>query len=214
MPLDELDGEQINTEVADFGPHGINKHGSSQTDLESHIEEFTLQEGTNSSETTDETPVKDTSSLDYLSSQVHTKTTSELNTLKEKTITICKKIEVALSGATNLDIVRATQKHLSAALMIINAKHITSDTLLARKRSAPNSNSEQQIRFHSTKKKREQKATVSKPSEEKLVSCQDDLEKVEIKVCGLVCLKLTTRMEMMSIGYSVTLVACGFTNHV
>ena len=95
-----------------------------------------------------------------------------------------QKIEVALGGATNLDIVRATHKHLNAALTIINAKHITNDTLIARKRSAPNSNSEQQIRFHSTKKKREQKARISKPSEAELVSCQDDLEKVEIKVCG------------------------------
>ena len=74
----------MNTEEADYGLHNVNQHGSSQADLESHIKEFTLQVGTNSSETTDETPVEDTSSLDYLSSQVHTKTNSELNTLKEK----------------------------------------------------------------------------------------------------------------------------------
>ena len=50
-----------------------------------------LQEGANSSEAINETPLQDILSLDYLSSQVHTKTTSELNTLKEKTAAICKK---------------------------------------------------------------------------------------------------------------------------
>ena len=196
-PKSSYDGEQVNTEVIDYEPYSANQPSSSQADFdESHgqTEEFTLQEGTNSSETTDETPVKDTSSLNYLSSQVHTKTTSELNTLKEKTITACKKIEVALGGTTNLDIIKATHKHLNAALTIINARHITNDTFTARKRSAPNSNSEQQVRFHSTKKKREQKARVSKPSEEELVSCQGDLEKVEIKVCGL-CLFETDNQD-------------------
>ena len=182
LPLDELDGEQMNT---DYGTHSVDSHGSSQTDLESHIQECSLQEGTNSSETINETHVEDISSLDYLSSQVQAKTTSELNTLKEKAVTSCKKIEIALGSAANVDIIRAAQKHLNAALTIINAKHVTTNALIARKRPAPNSNSEQQVRFHCTKKKREQKARVSKPSKEELVNCQDELQNVEIKVCGL-----------------------------
>ena len=109
-------------------------------------------------------------------------------------ITVCKKIEVALGAAKNLDILKATHKHLNAALATINARHITDNTFTARKRSAPNSNSEQQVRFHSTKKKREQKARVSKPSEEELVSCKGNLENVEIKACGL-CLFETDNQD-------------------
>lgn len=76
---------------------------------------------------------------------------------------------MALGSATNVDIVRATHIYLNTALAIISTEHITNNTLITRKRTAPISNIEQQIRFHSTKKKHEQKARVSKPCEEELL---------------------------------------------
>jgi len=60
-----LNGGQMNTAEADYGPHNINQYDSSQADLESQAEKFSLQEETNSSETINETPVEDILSLDY-----------------------------------------------------------------------------------------------------------------------------------------------------
>ena len=96
---------------------------------------------------------------------------------------------MALGSPTNADIVRATHKYLNTALAIISTKHITNNTLITHKRTAPNSNIEQQIRFHSTKWKREQKARVSKPCEEELLKSCLDLKKVEIQVNGFCMLE-------------------------
>ena len=83
-----------------------------------------------------------------------------------------------------MDAVKSAEKHLKAALTIINATQ-TNETLNTHKRVAPNAHSQQQIRFHSTKKKRKQKERVSKLSEEELFSCRNELHRTEITVCGL-----------------------------
>ena len=56
------------------------------------------------------------------------------------------------SFTSNVKAVRGAQKHLNAALAIIDAKDTDTDTFTVRKRAAPNSNIEKQLRFHSTKK--------------------------------------------------------------
>ena len=86
-----------------------------------------------------------------------------------------------------MDAVKSAEKHLKAALTILNATQ-TTETLNTRKRVASNAHSQKQIRFHSTKKKRKQRESVSKPSEEKLSSCRKELHQTEITVCGI-CLK-------------------------
>ena len=52
------------------------------------------------------------------------------------------------------------------------------------KRIAPNSNSEQQPRFYSTRQKRDRTASLSMPNEEEIVEYRDKLKQVEIQVCG------------------------------
>ena len=186
LPADEYDAECVNTEVADYSPRG------------------SPQEDTNNGETNNGPLIQDdVSSIDYLSSQVNTNPISELNTLKEKMIATCKSIEVALGSTTNMEAVKAAKKHLNVALTIINAKCTDNETLVVHKRAAPNSNSVQQIRFHPTKKKCTQKARISKPSEEELVSCRDELKKVDIKVCGL-CLLETDNQH----GHVVNWIQC------
>ena len=70
-----------------------------------------------------------------------------------------------------MDAVKSAEKHLKAALTIINATQ-TNETLNTHKRVAPNAHSQQQIRFHSTKKNHKQKEREClKPNEEELFSC-------------------------------------------
>lgn len=58
-----------------------------------------------------------------------------------------------------MGVARSAEKHLKAALTIINATQ-TTESLNTHKRVAPNTHSQQQIRFHSTKKKCKQKESV------------------------------------------------------
>ena len=128
----------------------------------------------------------DMSSLDYLSSHVNNNSKSSC-TIQDKAIETCKKTEIALRRTTSMDAVKSAEKHLKAALTILNATQST-ETLNTRKRVASNAHSQKQIRFHSTKKKRKQRECVSKPSDEKLSSCRKELHQTEITVCGI-CLK-------------------------
>ena len=58
-----------------------------------------------------------------------------------------------------------------------------------RKRPAPNTNAEKQIRFKSTKKKRISSVTsLSKPDEQQKEKCIEQMDEIDIVVCGL-CLR-------------------------
>jgi len=67
---------------------------------------------------------------------------------------------------------------------LINATCIDNVAFKANKKVAPNSNSENQLRFYSTKKKRTCSKRLSKPTDMELTTCQDELDKVEISVCA------------------------------
>ena len=69
-------------------------------------------------------------------------------------------------------------------MTLINAASIDTDAFKTHKRVAPNSNSENQLRFHSTKKKRTCKRRLSKPTDMELTNCQEEFDKVEISVCA------------------------------
>jgi len=125
-------------------------------------------------------------SIEYLSRQVKI---SDTCTFKDKAVATCQNIEAALSTATSAEAVKSVQKHLDAALAILKGTPSQMiESFTTRKRVAPNTNSQPQARFHSTKKKRTKKEGVSKPSDEQLNQCLDDLKKAEITVCGI-CLK-------------------------
>ena len=125
-------------------------------------------------------------SIAYLSSQVKI---SDTCTFKDKAVATCQNIEAVLSTATSAEVVKSVQKHLDTALAILKATPSQmTESFTVRKRVAPNTIIQPQARFHSTKKKRKTKDRVSKPNDEQLNQCLDDLKKAEIKVCGL-CLK-------------------------
>ena len=154
----------------------------------------------------------DLSSVDYLSNCIASKTDSEVSTAKKKAVETCKKIEVVLSSFTsNVEAVRGAQKHLNAALAIIDAKDTDTDTFTVRKRAAPNSNIEKQLRFHSTKKQRTHKERLSKPTEEELAKCQDELAETEIGVCGL-CLYDSDRQHGVKVDW-IQCDTCGMWFH-
>jgi len=100
------------------------------------------------------------------------------------------KIKVTLNTVSCIEAVNSAQKHLDAVLAILKATPSQKTTTFnVRKRVAPNSNSQQQVRFHSTKKKRRtQKEGISKPSDDQLTKCLIELKHTQIRVCGL-CLK-------------------------
>ena len=96
-------------------------------------------------------------------------------------------VEVAVGYSTNSDILKTAQKYLNTALTLVNTTSINnsdSEVFKVQKRVAPNSNSENQLHFYSTKKKRTCRKRLSKPNDLELTSCQDELEKIEISVCA------------------------------
>ena len=109
---------------------------------------------------------------------------SDISYAKNRAKAICKKFEVALSNCTTLDAVKAGETHLKNALKILEsidrANAMKLDTC---KRIAPNSNSQQQPCFCSTRQKRTCTVSLSKPNEEEIVECRDILQQIEIQVC-------------------------------
>ena len=87
----------------------------------------------------------DISSVHYLSQCLQTKPT--FASARDRAISLCKKIEVALLNCTNMDAITTGSKHLNAAYTVINAveSHVVNDREFAtRKRVAPNTNFEKQ----------------------------------------------------------------------
>ena len=188
QPLDQQQNIVTGEEVT----HSMEEKDSvagTQTDTEKDCPDISQHEVSCNSETDTDTQMEvhehDVSSLDYLSSQVNND--SKTSTVHDRSIETCKKIEIALMRTTSIDAVKTAEKHLKAALAILNATEV-SESLNAHKRVAPNTHIQQQIRFHSTKKKRQHKQKLSKPNEEELLSCHDELYRTEITVCGI-CLK-------------------------
>ena len=60
----------------------------------------------------------------------------------------------------------------------------TITNIACKKRPAPNAHSETQLRFYLTKK-RKVKPHLAKPNSEEMVKCMDDLEEVEVEICGV-----------------------------
>ncbi|XP_011407648.1 PREDICTED: uncharacterized protein LOC100639460 [Amphimedon queenslandica] len=64
-----------------------------------------------------ETP--DISSLQYLTHQIHNQDSiNDVSVMKEKAISTCKKVELALRDCTNIEAIKAGRKHLNAAFTV------------------------------------------------------------------------------------------------
>ena len=71
---------------------------------------------------------------------------------------------------------------------------LVASTLVIRKRPAPNSNSEKQFRFHSTKKKRCKGSRWAKPTIEEQNIVREKMENTKVEVCGI-CMKQDDNVE-------------------
>ena len=143
------------------------------------------------------------SSVQYLAGICGSKITSDIQgpsqiqSVKEKALATCKQIEFALNKCDNKDAISTGIKHLNAALIVIkgiaNTPHCQ-EQYPVQNTYAPNSNSKQQLRFKSTKRKseRQQNSTLSKPNQDEIKSYIHDLDEVDIQVCGF-CLKRDDR---------------------
>ena len=113
---------------------------------------------------------------------------------KDRAVSICKKIEVALLDCINTEAVVAGMKHLNATLTVIKAMESNSrqneSSFPTLKRPAPNSNTETQIHFKSTKKQcTSLTKSLSKPDRSDVEKCIEEMDEVDVVVCGIcVCL--------------------------
>ena len=82
-------------------------------------------------------------------------------------------------------------KHISSAVSVIKASDAYSTTELSvRRRPAPNENSERQLRFCTTKKKRSKSAaSLSKPTLEERRIAEENLQSTDVCVCSI-CFKV------------------------
>ena len=122
-------------------------------------------------------------------------------------LTTCKNIELEISKCASVEALRSGEQHLNAAVIVLrslsNIDHTS--TLPVRKRPAPNANIEKQLRFVSTKKKRPVKPRLAKPDQKQLDKCIEELESIEVIVCGM-CMKRNDG----KIGLDIDWVQCDF----
>jgi hypothetical protein len=128
------------------------------------------------------------SSLEYLETHVNAGSTKH-SSAKDRALSMCKEIEVSLLECTNTDAIIAGTKHLQSAFTVIKAvqsKQPAPSSLSNKKRLAPNSNMEKQVRFKSTKKQRVLKhKTLTKPNSDDVDKCIEAMEEVDVVVCGI-----------------------------
>ena len=102
-----------------------------------------------------------------------------------------KELQTASANCNNIEALQESATHLRAAIAIIKAiqiydKTATKSVLLPKKRYAPNSNMEKQLRFYSTKKRRVTTSRWAKPNEEDISNCKATLMNSSgITVCGV-----------------------------
>ena len=85
---------------------------------------------------------------------------------------------------------QAASQHLTSAISIMKApeSQMPQQVLPCQKRPAPNARLEPQVRYHSTKKKREKLKSLSKPSTAQTIQAKEMLESGDVRLCS-VCLK-------------------------
>jgi hypothetical protein len=128
----------------------------------------------------------DISSLQYLTHQISNQYDAGDILAREKAISTCKKMELALRDCTNIEAIRSGKKHLDAGLTLVTSlQHHDIAALPVKKKPAANAQSKTQVRFFSTKKKRKVKPRLAKPKREELTKCIEDFEDLEVDVCAV-----------------------------
>uniref|UniRef100_A0A1X7TPB7 Zinc finger PHD-type domain-containing protein n=1 Tax=Amphimedon queenslandica TaxID=400682 RepID=A0A1X7TPB7_AMPQE len=90
---------------------------------------------------------------------------------------------------SSYEIINTVCSHLTSAISVLKASRevtpCTISSINVKKRPAPNSNFEKQLRFHSTKKKRKSLSRWAKPSREEEECSKETMDSVRVEVCGI-----------------------------
>ena len=109
--------------------------------------------------------------------------------ITQKMDSLIKELQTLNEACTSVEAIRSSMVHVRAAIPLmkgIEKQDSKSQKLLQRKRYAPNSNNEKQLRFYSTKKRRVTKSRWAKPTADEVSKCKETLMDVsEIQVCGI-----------------------------
>ena len=130
------------------------------------------------------------SSLQYYSDLLQSGSEATLISSKQRCEEKVLELQSLLSRCTSTDIVNTVSSHLTSAISLLKATQTREETDVfpVRKRPAPNANSDKQLRFRSTKKKRDKGSRWAKPDEEEMSLGKRRLEQTDVEVCG-VCFK-------------------------
>ena len=99
-------------------------------------------------------------------------------------------MQTLLAKCDNQDTLKAVNTHISAAVSVLKVmQSYKKRTLQVKNKYPPNKNSEKQIRFFSTKKKRQATSlSLTKPSLEEVKAGKEKLQAIHPHFCGI-CLK-------------------------
>ena len=132
-------------------------------------------------------------SLDYfaqvLSSDKVSPSQQQVKSLKNEMTVLLNQVQT-MSGDTNdCEVLKAGIEHVRSAITIMKALQSphTGNTLVQRKRVAPNTNHELQPRFTSTKKKRttQTQPSLAKPTTSEMEEWRTNLADTAVQVCAL-----------------------------
>ena len=91
-----------------------------------------------------------------------------------------------LDSCNDRDALNAASKHVNSAVTILQANIEYQKTELpVRKRHILNENHETQFQFHSTKKKKQQATSLTKPTNEECIFAEQTLSSKEVCVCSI-----------------------------
>ena len=141
--------------------------------------------------TTTET-VEDTTTeerLDYYSRLLQSRNTDSLLDCKQTFQHKAAELQLLVESCSNRDTITSAISHLSSAICLLKADKTCQSSItqmLPVQRPAPNSNSEKQIRYQSTKKRKVVYSRWVKPSFEEEQRAKENMSrKVSIQVCGV-----------------------------
>ena len=110
---------------------------------------------------------------------------TDLETAKESLLLKVHSLEMAIRESNTVNALQAVNKHVQAAIAMLEALKEDSDKILPVKRKIlPNANSERQTTFFSTKKQRQTPPTLSKPSRQDSNLCKSKIAEEEPLFCS------------------------------
>ena len=193
--------------------------GSGSSEVVEGIEQSEIEHNTDVGLNESQVQFNSTDYFSQILQSVCVQTTSNCNlvSLRNSAEVLSQKLHSLVQACDVEDTLKTVNGHLQSAISILEAKkhyaQVQMDAFVPVMAPTPNARHEQQMRFHSTKKKRRTtKTRIAKPSPTKENEARGIMENTDVRVCG-VCWKEEDRGNTENVLW-IECDSCGLWLHV